>query len=568
MPPSLTALGTCSYNAYVFSEYMETMGIQGTPIYDQSGRTVVYCRWVVTVRDRVLAAAGDTIDSTMETIRTALMAPGGVLVYANKGFGDLSINGASSKKDVLWGPKPQSFDYRLTGRDLAAEITWTFEVAIPQCSGASFSGAIMESVYGVTYGIDRGGYTTRTVSGYLRIPQTKASASSKTLVDNADYYRDRIVPIAPDGFRRVDSHFALDESTCRLNYSITDEPPPGVIEVQASHSVSSQPPSPSSAMWTGTISASYEMARGVSRGIAFNYFKDLCLYRINRTQASGVGKVMFPVAMSLQESEIYGRKGASCSFTYTFTCSAKDLLAGSALFEPVPNSNYLQWRASMAGIFSANGRSYANLAFQSSDDVIVDLCGNNTSIMTAGGVSNLRAVGGADNFITPYPDPDASWIDFQMKLRIEPDDMVVEMKPLPLSPVGAVQQGPNQVNLFTPAPAAAPAGGQIINNIAPPQLPYSGGQNITSPQQRCSPSITVWLSGQAIRAGYPIDAPQLTTIGGVTATQADIEGRSFFETWILRESFGVPIVAAAWRRRYILSQTPTGPIGIPSTPYV
>jgi hypothetical protein len=75
------------------------------------------------------------------------------------------------------------------------------------------------------------------------------------------------------------------------------------------------------------------------------------------------------------------------------------------------------------------------------------------------------------------------------------------------------------------------------------------------------------LTGTAIRAGYPIDAPELTEIGGSPVCRADREGIEGFWTGQIAWAIGeIPIIAATWRKRYRLMTTPSIPIDVPDIP--
>ncbi len=87
-------------------------------------------------------------------------------------------------------------------------------------------------------------------------------------------------------------------------------------------------------------------------------------------------------------------------------------------------------------------------------------------------------------------------------------------------------------------------------------------------QRRAEPSRYCWLVGAAIRAGYPVDVPDLASVGenaAVRACRLDRgEGvRHKTETAL----FGIPVYSASWNIRYLLSGRPTQ-AEIPAHPYV
>src|SRR5262249_37622958 len=142
---------------------------------------------------------------------------------------------------------------------------------------------IMEWNYRLSFDVDTSGYTKRTYSGHLRIPQTRKSVDDHTLSDQADAYRELINPPLLVGFRRTPGTFVLSEDKCRLDFPIVDQeigptyPPPGVVEVSMSHEVATD--RVYKGMWTATLSATYEVARNVDRATPMRYFLATALDR-------------------------------------------------------------------------------------------------------------------------------------------------------------------------------------------------------------------------------------------------------------------------------------------------
>lgn len=573
MPTNLTAVGTCSYNGYTFSEYSETMSIDLTPVMDQAGRTVVYVVWAITMRDRIFGTA-DAVNTAMNDIQSKLTAQGGALAFAFKGYGDLNVNAGGFKKDVVWGPKVRGLKIRLLGRDMATEILWTVEVAVPQCTSPAaqqFSNQPLEINYRVTYSQDSSGYARRTVSGHIRIVQTRAAVNNMALTDNADSYRHRIVPESPNFFRRINADFTLDESKCRLDYTIVDEemppnvPPPGIVQASATHSL--QTNSTYSGQYTATLSATYEIAKDQNPQTAYFYFLRLYADRFGKAQANAryAGKqgAVIPRGLSFSESEIYGRTKAQCSATYTVTCDKRSFLAASGLWMPIPDSNYALWRQSMrTALFGVRAGGFGNLIFQNSDDIVVDLCHTNYPSLAAGAIAPFPGGGGAvaaavDAYI---PDPNSSFLDYQLAVRVDMDNHIVEMKHLPLNLVNTQGSLSNDVALSSPTDA------KRLDNPAYTTLPYGGSAKISTSQRRVYPSIAVTLTGRAVRVGYQIDLPTISSFMGTSAIPANREGENFFEHAIVAVWFGVPVVAARWSQRYIVENMPIGTLEMAPTP--
>src|SRR5581483_718208 len=200
----LPVKGNVVYNGVTFPVETQTLGIDGKAHYDPAGRTVTYMEWTVTLKSVWAAAPGDTIDATMTTLRRTLMTPGGQFIYNAKGFGSLVVNAPlrvpqQDPADVAWGPKPQEFKWRPLGANLAAEVTWSVTVCVPECTTAAYLGKIAAGTYSVTFAVDPQGYTTRTVSGTLEIPMTRRTVEDRSLPDTADSYFELVEPSIPTG---------------------------------------------------------------------------------------------------------------------------------------------------------------------------------------------------------------------------------------------------------------------------------------------------------------------------------------------------------------------------------
>lgn len=578
---SLATVGTVSYNGHVFNEKTQTVSIDGRPQYDAAGRTIVYTVYTINVKT-IIHTAGPDYDTgpTLEDIRRKLLSPGGQLRYEDKGFGDFIIN-VSTVKDVVWGPKPQLLKWRTIGSSAACEVEWSCEVAIPECTTATYQFALMEVNYRLNFAIDESGYTRRTYSGFLRVPQTRATQTTRTLAYTADQFREQIVPALPVGFRRTTRDFTIDESKCRLDFTIIDEqmpeniPPPGIVLVEADHSVENQRPIGTS-LWIGTLTATYEVARGVPRARAWEAFFALAKDRIlgartSSRDAQASTEDIIPLRLRLSEPEIYGKKAAAFSFTYSFVSSLRTILAESGLWRQPPGSNYGTWAASMVkeGVF--NPRGSAQLRLNPGDDAIVDLCAQRVVKLTAGGQLQALRTRAFTPFFLRCPPPERSFILYHNELNVESLDGVAVHVPLPDSKITIkraelktdadrqafdrlVNQGRN---------AGLPGDRQIQNNTNTFQIPYASGKTAVI-QQVTKPVVYITLRGFAMRACYLIQPPVLLNIGGFTAFPANGPGNGFTQ-W-QHSNYGLPVVAARWSLRYVLTGVPAIGFGVLGNP--
>ena len=417
------------------------------------------------------------------------------------------------------------------GGPAACEITWSVEVAIPECKGAKFAGFIMEYCYGLNIDIDRSGYSTRTYSGHVMIPQTRKTQSSRTLSDTADSYREKINPQPIPGFRRIQGPFGLSEDKCTLTFSITDEemapniPPTGTVDAQASHTVASVNANLSS--WTHTFNASYEMAKDQSRNAPFGMFMALVNDRIKASKANVTQKLkggFIPTFFSCSEPEIYGRKCASFTAVFRFFTELQSIMNATGLWRPVPNSDWKLWSQSLAST-AFNIRGWAGLTVSPSSDVIIDLCNpvkTGATIPVGGIAGKPPPAPGNLNLVVDVPTAPLSWIGFENSIRIVERHQRVMIRPLPRS--------------STDVPKAMV-------------------------QQRAATWYEAVMKGQAMRAGYPIAEPALVSIGGQPAVRIDTPPAGFQMGVVA--NFGTPIFGAMWEMHYALQLPPTGQIQIP-----
>ena len=606
------------YNGVTFPTETETVEIQAKPMPDSAGRTVAYVHYAITLHAIVYyQGQAQSTDSTMESLRVLLQQYGGEFHYENVGFGNLTINvegnnsgqGASGPaRDVLWGPKPQLLRWKPQGQ-VAADVTWTVEVAIPECmSGTNnYQFAFLEAVYQLEIDEDQSGYSTRTMSGHLRIPQTRASVGDRTLTDQADAYRERINPPLQPGFRRVPGTFTLSEDKCRLDFVIKDievgpnYPPQGVVEVSASHRLSTD--KILGGIWNGTLQATYELSRVRDRSQAFKAFYALWQDRVNQYKGKTftADNQTFPVTpimkhLEIGEPEIYGRKCAAFNLTYTLSCDLKTIVSASGLWRPVPGNNWSLWSTSLQTDGPMAVRGNAGLKFNLDGDIIVDLCVglNQQSSLSTGAPSQPAVL----STMQPQPTSLSSWLAYQSTAWLERHDETVELKTLPPTqqavltgggtvPIGggggiqpgamgrsaaaqASNPGGTIINnpiggggggSFTSIPIMDPIGGTLDNNPLPPNWWFGGTftSSTTAPpavvQERARPSFYVHIAGWGARAGYGIVPPFISSCGGFPVVPANLPGHGARQ-WLAASWFSLPIIMSQWHLRYLVLGTP------------
>ena len=579
------------YGAYTFPSNVETTSISVVPQYDQAGRTVIYNRIKLSLRAVV---SGTAIDAAVRAVTQILTKPAYPFVYTGSGYG-LVVN-VGSVRDVVWGPKPTEAGVKPLGGGNAAELTWSVEVCIPDGPSARYAFAPMEFFYTVTYDVDASGYTTRSYEATVRIPQTRATPAGRTLSDTADRLLEQVTPALVPGFRRIPGGHSLSADKCSLTVYCQDVqlppniPPYGVVEASASHTLSSTPGKLQE--WTGTLEATYEIARNgvttvaAARDSFFSLLKDRIghtLDTISRQEPAElrtggddgrqVKPVVIPVSFTMTEPEIYGRTKARFSLTYAVRgAKLKTMLQASGMWRPVPGTNWKQWAASLGPVIGPRG--HAGLIFTPNDDRIVDLLQPGSPDLSLLGNLNSRGTtsGIIPGGVFPDPTPERSWVEYVCAIYMETDNGVVQVRTLPTQPraakgdvYGKPSAGAGVAAAGVGAAVAAIPGvlQQVFDTnpvfYGPLKQAFLGDGGLDkkqAPQRRGRQAGALWLVGRAVRVKYSIPAPTAEKWGDATLTPANRAdcGEGFW-TGVVGNAIW-PIQAAKWRLRYVMDTVP------------
>jgi hypothetical protein len=559
---SLPSTAAVSYNGWPFPTESET-SFNLRMIPDVARRTVVKSILTLTVKSHIIAGA--TQDDSLDAIRAALERPGGQLVVTGLGLGTLEINTEGGRRDLSFGPFPQSLQWKNTGAGRAAQIVWQVEVHLLGCLDAADSGQVMEFGWEATFAVDNGGYTTRTITGDFTIPMTRSAVGDSTLPDCADSYFDRYLPPAGEGFSRAISH-TVDRSKAKVSFTITDQElagyplPPGVVAATGSHTYSCEKAG-TMVRWTSNLATTYEMARDWPRSKAWDYFRELAADRIDRLRR--IGWRFFPLSLSIGE-EIYGRQSAAftlvCSMIRTRPAVGVERAAPFAgLWTVPPNANWAQHSASLAN-GARSGRGFAEGRVAASDDAITDLC---VSTARMGGTLSARAdparPAGDDEWnqmkaalgVEDNPDPASTWLVYRCVPSVDEKCRIRVHFPLPT--------GPDPNAGFAPLRTPNFGGGR-----APGVFDHQADPFALEPQDSPPPVVQyggsagyyIWIVGEALRHTYEISRPAVPPIAGVQPFDAnDPKLGCHWTSGVVGETCA-KIFAARWRLRYFVPRAP------------
>lgn len=600
--------GTCSYqvgtSTVTFASlYKSKVSMQ--PVKDSAARALVGRKYVLEVEGYVTAAAGQTTDAALTTMRQTLARPAGILTYQSKGVGPLVVNKPGGKIfDIEYGPWTELLDWEPRGNDVGAKVKWKVTTVLHCEELPQPQGGIVESCYEVDWDIDDKGLTKRTVSGHLVIAATRTSATSQAVPANADDHYEKVVPELPKGYRRT-AHRKLSEDKRRLDYTVTDEEipfalPDGIVEAEVTQRIAFRGMKKGMQGLVGNLSGRLTVAAGSDKTLIWDKILLLIDARLSRQRAkAGLKQTLVSIkAVDLPkdnrgmtiltavelEDEVFG---LTTSFRVEYiVCGAflPSLLVASGMWEKVPGTSFETWKTSMlAGAFAARGVN--GMYFKNNADVIMDLCGPQKpgKDLVSGKMPQPPKRGRIVKEEAGPVDPQRSWLYYENRLRLLVDNRIAVHKPLkqkappkavePLVPgvARAAPDGGAPRILTTVSPSGATSGGATIEFADPPgtrkkEGPPGPNTTSTTPdqtQQVSSPSYTIVMVGEALTLGYRIPAPALVSVGGVKVVQMS----AAVDEERVSQVGGISVWRTSWRIWYRLPMyTPGTVLPVPANP--
>lgn len=560
--PLLSVPGTLSYNGFAFSGGADAgMHIELKPVEDGSGRTIEFCELSISITKWIHT-------SRVAEANKKLTQNAGVLILTGMGFDDLTIN-QSGVWDVDYGPKPGPLKWQRKGGNTWWLLEWSVVSRIPICgcdgSTPFYQDQLEALVYDVDFSIDEEGMTNRSINGSLTIPSTKTTVCAKNVRDSADKYRKRINPKVPLGFKRAEQTYRLDASRRRLNFSFVDTEvnsdnpyPEGIVHIAARESVENE--DLSFLRWTYSISGSVVVARPYPKSWAWEKFLLVVLDRANwqrqnagaRTIASDGAKEPLKGGIQLMtklrfEDEIFGRR-STFSVSWILATSLEAIIKDSGIFKPIDDLDWAKWRDSMKDVWDQRG--WTGLVYEPSNDAIVDLCDNTNNSSQNSDDRTKEETKDATEVHGNKPTEDTSWVVYKSWIVMSTKERIAIHKPLPRAGgYGRVAQsggGGNEVKESYKSNERPKTDIKTLDTNRPDIIQRTG-----MPTQSCR------LIGHAIRIGFEIVPPRLTSVNGITTKP--IEAENTFKQTVIGSAEGYPIYAAEWDIGYILDRTAESP---------
>ncbi len=309
--------------------------------------------------------------------------------------------------------------------------------------------------------------------------------------------------------------------------------------------------------FNNTISGSITVAPNQSKSLAFTKFMVFVDGRIGNARTAKLGIVR--QRLSVREEVMTNTTHFNWSYWTTGSTGMKvqDMLAGTGLWQPMPNTDFAQWKASMDLVaWRAGGvRQVQNKA---GDDIIIDLC-------LQGQIPKPNQPGPGQNpqqnkpqvKQLPPPPPGANWLWYECDMAIEEIDRVIIHKPLNTKP----QPKPPAVD------ATGPPGKWDKLNID-----QDTAVKTTTPdkEQRVSaPTWYIYLFGWALRVTEKIPTPRITAINpaGGGAPVKVTQKYAWTSQKQLYQEDNNPVYYAQWYIQYECLQDPTGAVE-PTNPFL
>lgn len=557
-----------SYNEWLFEETLEPPRITIRPVYDRSGRTVMYNVHSIRLSFKVFDSdgAGGATDDFIEDVRKLLSQPAGYLVIQGIGYDDLIVNrpGGGGTRDAIWGPKPRVISCRQVADQACWHVDWECEVAIPdRCPDESSNPhKLLEWSYRVNYSVDMDGLTTRDISGTVAIPNTRKTVDNREVTETIDQHKELVMNAQRiPNFRRIPGRWNVHEDKSRAEYSFQDvqfatgsAPPPGVVEIDATHNFRNS--TDSWFTYISTLSANIRIARDQPKSLSLRYFMQL--FNSRQAAARAANAVLIPFSVDIREM-VYAMQ-TSFSMSYFHTTTFKDradlaplaklasavrgILSESGLWRNPPNNDWVAWSKGMEGIDGPRGIAGLKLP----KDHIVDVCDPDPSRAGKFGRFPPKKSSGLEPFKTftvlpgidelkKPPPPDKSWAKYSLRTWYLERDLTTRLNLLPPRPV---KHSPRVINVDSDS-------GYRPEYDSPNENPYVY-------QFRAYPNITVVFEGEALRAGYMIDRPVFTEISGIKLIPMN-DASCYFVTSVVADAI-VPFCAMKFRLMYGLADIP------------
>ncbi len=604
-----------SYNGFVFPPHLKS---DGTVVqeYDSSGRTVKNLLIVITVKFILTPygitggiGEGPTTDDQMRSIRERLSQNGQALSFILQGFGPFYINGLPTSGapvvagqsilyDVDYGPKTQVVGWKPIAGGAASEVEWLVTTRIPACeSGGSINGlsGVLEFNYSVDWDIDNAGLMNRTVSGHIEVVGGRQAnsgsihASNQVNINDKLSQMDRVIAALRQTFPQQggwhrQEHFGVSENRKVMNFVFADTEipsatpiPKGILDINLTESLKSTIDEGFN-LWSWTLSGDIKVPhskRGNHDIVSNKHVAFSALYKILQDRLNRVGRTVrfklkpgekptpstptervakaYPTLVEIN-SEVFGT-GFDVAFGFMLTCPPAYLFQVTGMFDAVRTAGVTwdQWR----DFLIQSGTRIPYLDVLPGYEGIVDLCHPvapqpNPSTSPR---RNPLATRNDQIIVDEVPSESESWIQYNNEFSYETESYTTAVPVLSSQATpkaigtNEVDSNPRRSVAFVPTPETGlSTGEQATSSWMRPDI-----QSAIEPIQR------ITMRGKAVRIGYPINPPELLTVGGTPVYKIgkDKVVPRKIASGFTKNGEVTNIYLLTWERSYILSGPPT-----------
>lgn len=463
-PTLLPDVGELSYNGCRFSPLFASK-LSGTYVKDAAARTTRYMEYSLVVDGYVTLADGGgpfyrlgdasvtqtpgSISPTMAKLRDLLKEHGGAFTYTGRGF-DLSVNAAgqaqfgNAARDVAWGPVPELLEFQPLGGGLSAKVVWTVTVRVVEYPNRRPStikkinteggGTLLQFNCETEVSYNEDYFSSLSIRGTMEIPLTREKVGARTLTSTVDDFRIELdarifagIDLSRFRVTRRSYNVSRDKRTMEFDVGVEEKPymdmPPGCTIARGSFGVRPMKQGAGLVNWVCTLRATYIVAMGNPRRLAWHAFLAMIRLRMNQARngfipglvdnngqnpqsgtknaaqmpmntiqagsAYEVGKAIlkqqggttrpdniFPIDFSFDEGLYLDSKTVSFSYTWTLKTVIDKILQASGLWTKLPetsNNGKNLWATTMQNISGSS--SWLPNKLDPKMDLVVDFGG-------------------------------------------------------------------------------------------------------------------------------------------------------------------------------------------------
>lgn len=550
----------------------------------------------------------NTTDDAMMDVRERLNQPCQQLSFTLQGFGSFYIQGLPQAQtavagnnivyDVDYGPVPQVTAWEPIAGASAVRIQWLVTTRIPPCGQTgNVSGitGLLEYAYNVTWNINKNGAMNRSVNGSLELAATRAPvagnihASNQVNLTDAQTRWDSAVKLIKQTFPVVggwhrEENYAVSENKKILTFTLSDTEilspspyPKGILDLSSLHESLKSTIDDGFNLWTWNLSGDIQVFNSKqgnndivsNKRLALNAMYLILKDRIDRigrtvryklkpgekpSPTTPTERVSFAYPTTIEiDNALYG-DSFSINFGFILSSPPQYLFQVSGMLDAVriPGMTWDQWR----DFLMQSGTRVPFLDVLPGYEGIVDLC-HPLVAQTLPNTSpkpNPLAHSGL-NIVTEVPSEEESWLHYENDMDYE-SDYFTSAVPI-LSPVAAernvqssdVPGNPRRDSIFKPVQdSGLSTGDQSSSSYLRPDL-----------QTASEPLVVITMTGRAARIGYPINPPELLSVGKAIAVKygKDKVVSRKLPSGFTKNGETTNIYLLSWRRSYALSGPPT-----------